>query len=210
MVAARMLGLRRIRGRRHRRRRDRQALLRASLLLRASPGGLSALSGLPNRREPLVLPLESVLGELIMKSGSHTLAAFVLAFGLIPVSIARADDAPKAEAPPIPTLHCVVKKLTACAPDGKCIADDKIEGVKLPMNITVDFENSIVAAVDSDNFARTDRMDDVVKTTDQLVLHGVDGEFGWQMMISDKTEVASLVMSTADSVLSGFGTCTNK
>ena len=146
-----------------------------------------------------------------MKSGSFTLlAAVVSAFALNAATIARADDAPKAEAPPIPTLHCEIKTISACMPDGKCKADKEVEGVKLPINLTIDFENNVVAAVDETGYARTDKMDQVAKTADQLVLNGIDGEFGWQLLISDKTEVASLVMSTADSVLSGFGTCTNK
>ena len=146
-----------------------------------------------------------------MKSGTITLlAASVLAFGFTPAGIARADDAAKTTVPPIPTLHCEIKTMSACTPDGKCKADKDIDGVKLPLKVTVDFENQVVAAVDGTGFARTDKMDQVAKTQDQLVLNGIDGEFGWQMLISDKSEVASLVMSTADSVLSGFGTCANK
>lgn len=144
-----------------------------------------------------------------MKRFSLTLpAAFALASAIIPTGIARADGT--AAAPPIPTLHCTIKTMTACQADGTCKADSKIGGITLPLKVTVDFENGIVAAVDGDGFARTDKMDQVVKTQDQLAMHGVDGEFGWQMLISDKTEVASLVMSTADSSLSGFGSCANK
>jgi hypothetical protein len=82
--------------------------------------------------------------------------------------------------------------------------------MKLPLKLTIDFENSVVAAVDDTGYARTDKMDGVVKTQDQLMLHGVDGEFGWQLLVSDKSEVASLVMSTADVALAAFGGCTNK
>jgi hypothetical protein len=147
----------------------------------------------------------------LMKRYSFTLlATSVLALILIPASFARAEDAATAAEPPIPTLHCEIKKMSACSPDGKCKADNDIDGIKLPLKVTVDFENSIVAAVDDSGFARTDKMDQVAKTQDQLVLHGIDGEYGWLVLISDKTEVASLVMSTADSVLSGFGDCTNK
>jgi len=111
---------------------------------------------------------------------------------------------------PIPTLRCDMKTVTACSPDGACKANEQVAGMKLPLKLTVDFENSVVAAVDETGYSRTDKMDGVVKTQDQLMLHGVDGEFGWQLLISDKSEVASLVMSTADVALSAFGTCTNK
>jgi hypothetical protein len=146
-----------------------------------------------------------------MKSPSLTvLAAFAFASMFNLTVTVRAEDDTKAEAPPIPTLHCEVKTMTACSPDGKCKANAEIEGMKLPMKMTIDFENSMVAAVDHDGYARVDKVDQVVKTADQLVLHGVDGEFGWQVLISDKDEVASLVMSTADVALTGFGKCSNK
>jgi hypothetical protein len=146
-----------------------------------------------------------------MKSSSlSVLAAFAVAATFNLTATAWAEEETKAEAPPIPTLHCEVKTMTACSPDGKCKANAEVEGIKLPMKVTIDFENSVVAAVDHDGYARTDKMDQVVKTQDQLILHGVDGEFGWQVMISDKDEMASLVMSTADMALAGFGACSNK
>lgn len=123
---------------------------------------------------------------------------------------AMSQEATKPDAPAIPTLHCEMKTLTACSPQGECKANEQVEGMKLPLRLTVDFENSVVAAVDETGYSRTDKMDAVVKTQDQLMLHGVDGEFGWQLLISDKKEVASLVMSTADVALSAFGACTNK
>jgi|SwirhirootsSR2_FD_contig_31_16657084_length_472_multi_3_in_0_out_0_1 hypothetical protein len=125
-------------------------------------------------------------------------------------NVALAEDVQKPDAPAIPTLRCEMKTLTACSPDGACKANEKVEGMKLPLKLTIDFENSVVAAVDDTGYARTDKMDGVVKTQDQLMLHGVDGEFGWQLLVSDKSEVASLVMSTADVALAAFGGCTNK
>jgi hypothetical protein len=123
---------------------------------------------------------------------------------------AMSQEATKPDIPAIPTLRCEMKTLTACSPDGVCKANEQVQGMKLPLRLTVDFENSVVAAVDETGYSRTDKMDAVIKTQDQLMLHGVDGEFGWQLLISDKTEIASLVMSTADITVSAFGACTNK
>ena len=139
------------------------------------------------------LPLQLMIGVAMLALANVTLAEDV-----------------KPEAPAIPTLHCDMKTMTACSPDGTCKANEQVQGMKLPLKLTIDFENSVVAAVDDTGYARTDKMDGVVKTQDQLMLHGVDGEFGWQLLVSDKSEVASLVMSTADVALAAFGGCTNK
>ncbi|MFT3988703.1 hypothetical protein [Aestuariivirga sp.] len=134
----------------------------------------------------------------------------IAAFSLSTATVALADEAASTNPPPIPTLRCEMKHMTACDADGKCKSGSEIDGMKLPLKVTVDFENSVVAAVDETGYARTDHADQIVKTEQQLVLHGVDGEYGWQLMISDKSEIASLMMSTADSSLAAFGTCSNK
>src|SRR5882724_8822905 len=107
------------------------------------------------------LPLQLMIGVAMLALANVTLAEDV-----------------KPEAPAIPTLHCDMKAMTACSPDGTCKANEQVQGMKLPLKLTIDFENSVVAAVDETGYARTDKMDAVVKTQDQLMLHGVDGEFG--------------------------------
>jgi hypothetical protein len=47
-----------------------------------------------------------------------------------------------------------------------------------------------------------------VNTAGQMIIHGVDGAFGWQLTIHDESEAASI--ATVDTALSGFGSCTNK
>ena len=78
---------------------------------------------------------------------------------------------------PIPTLHCEFKAMSACAPDGDCKEGAEVSGIKVPVKVTVDFENSVVSAVDESGFARTDKFDGVAETADQLVMHGIDGPF---------------------------------
>lgn len=111
---------------------------------------------------------------------------------------------------PIPTLHCEFKAMSACTPDGDCKEGNEVAGIKVPVKVTVDFENSVVSAVDDTGFARTDRFDGVAETADQLVMHGIDGPFGWQLLLHKSTEAASMSFATADSLIGGFGTCTAK
>ena len=41
-------------------------------------------------------------------------------------------------------------------------------------------------------------------------MHGIDGAFGWLLLIDKNSNKASMPFATADTTLSGFGTCTNK
>ena len=65
-----------------------------------------------------------------------------------------------------------------------------------------------MSAVDESGFARTDKFDGVAETADQLVIHGIDGAFGWQLLIHKNSEAASMSFATADVLIGGFGTCT--
>jgi hypothetical protein len=111
---------------------------------------------------------------------------------------------------PIPTLHCEFKAMSACTPDGDCKEGTEVAGIKVPVKVTVDFENSVVSAVDESGFARTDKFDGVAETADQLVMHGIDGPFGWQLLLHKSSEAASMSFATADSLIGGFGTCSAK
>jgi hypothetical protein len=43
-----------------------------------------------------------------------------------------------------------------------------------------------------------------------MVVHGIDGAFTWQMTIHNASPAASITFASADSVITGFGTCSNK
>ena len=60
------------------------------------------------------------------------------------------------EAQPIPTLHCEFKSVNACSTDGTCKAGSDLAGMPLPLKVTVDFENTVVSAIDDTGYARTD------------------------------------------------------
>jgi hypothetical protein len=118
--------------------------------------------------------------------------------------------APATTPAPIPTLHCDFKTVNACEPDGTCKAGKDVAGLLLPLKVTIDFENNVVAAVDETGYARTDKFDAAADSADQLIIHGIDGAFGWQLVIHNSSAAASISFSTSDAILSGFGTCTNK
>ena len=132
---------------------------------------------------------------------------------IVPVGSAFAEtptQPPTDAPPPIPTLHCDFKSMNSCVVGKPCVADEKIAGMSLPLKVTVDFENSTVGSIDENGYARVDKFDSVVNTASKMIIHGVDGAFGWQLTIHDDSEAASISIATADTALSGFGSCTNK
>src|SRR4029077_17272908 len=106
--------------------------------------------------------------------------------------------------PPIPTLHCEFKAMSACSPDGDCKEGNEVAGIKVPVNVTFDFEKRVVPAVEDTGFARTDKFDGVAETADQLVMHGIDGAFGWQLLLHKTSAPASMSFPPAASLLGGF------
>jgi hypothetical protein len=136
-------------------------------------------------------------------------AASLSANAETPVASNTAGTAAASQAP-IPTLHCEFKAMSTCAPDGDCKEGAEVSGIKVPVKVTVDFENSVVSAVDDSGFARTDKFDGVAETADQLVMHGIDGAFGWQLLLHKSSDAASMSFATADSLIGGFGTCSAK
>jgi hypothetical protein len=143
----------------------------------------------------------------------HALRLVWLMSVVVPIGSAFAQTAaqpPVDVPPPIPTLHCDFKSMNSCAVGKPCVADEKIAGMSLPLKVTVDFENSMVGSVDEDGYVRADKFDSVAKSADQLIIHGIDGAFGWQLTIHDNSEAASLSIATVDTSLIGFGSCRNK
>ena len=143
----------------------------------------------------------------LMAAAAVSLAASFAAYAETPAAPAQGSGAAPA---PIPTLHCEFKAMSACAPDGDCKEGDEVAGIKVPVKVTVDFENGVVSAVDETGFARTDKFDGVPETGDQLVMHGIDGPFGWQLVLHKSSNAASMSFATADSLIGGFGTCSAK
>jgi hypothetical protein len=138
------------------------------------------------------------------------LTIFSLAASLASAEEPTSTGASTAATAPIPTLHCEIKAVMVCTPDGSCKPGTDAAGMTLPLKVTVDFENSVVAAADDTGYARTDKFDTVADAANQLMIHGIDGAYSWQLVMANQSEAASMTFSSADSSLTGFGTCTNK
>ena len=134
----------------------------------------------------------------------------VAAFSVAASLSAHAEPTKDSPPTPIPTLHCEFKAVNACSTDGTCKAGKDLDGMPLPVKVTVDFENTVASALDQTGFARTDNIDAVADSGDQLIVHGIDGAFGWQIVIHNGSPAASITFASADSVITGFGTCANK
>jgi hypothetical protein len=136
-------------------------------------------------------------------------AAFAIA-GSLSANAEPASETAAAQPAPIPTLHCEFKAVNACSTDGTCKAGKDLAGMPLPLKVAVDFENTVVSALDETGFPRTDNIDAVADSGDELIVHGIDGAFGWQIVIHNGSPAASITFASADSVITGFGTCANK
>jgi hypothetical protein len=113
-------------------------------------------------------------------------------------------------AQPIPTLHCEFKAVSACSTDGACKPGKDLAGMPLPIKATIDFENTVVAALDETGHARTDNIDAVADSGGQLMVHGIDRAFAWQIVVHNSSPAASITFASADTVVTGFGTCSHK
>lgn len=54
------------------------------------------------------------------------------------------------------------------------------------------------------------KFDSIADNADQLVVHGIDGAFGWQLLLHKTSNDAPMSFATADALVGGFGTCTSK
>ena len=119
-------------------------------------------------------------------------AAAVSIVASLPALAETATDKPAATATPIPTLHCDFKTVSACAPDGTCKAGKDLAGMPLPLKVTVDFENTVVAAVDSVFKAVTELGTKLNEATIAVV--GATGAIGRGVAILLSEEVGRLVL----------------
>ena len=111
------------------------------------------------------------------------------------------------EHPPIPTLHCEFSSMQSCSREGQCKPAESAGNNRLPLKVTVDFENNVVASTDDSGFPRADKINSIASSSQQLVMHGIDGPFSWQLLIHDESEIASLTFATSDTTISAFGSC---
>lgn len=117
---------------------------------------------------------------------------------------------PAAGAPRLPNAYCEVKKVSTCTPDGVCKALGDVLGQKVPGRITVDFENRVISEPHGTGWTNSARIGTLARSAGQMVAHGIEGPFSWQILINDKDGAMSYTAATADLIVTAFGTCTDE
>jgi hypothetical protein len=100
--------------------------------------------------------------------------------------------------------------VNACSPDGGCKEGKDLAGMPLPLKVTVDFENTVVASVDDTGYpALTTSIQPLIPPIRWWCMASM-APSTWQMAIHNASPAASITFASADSVITGFGSCGNK
>ena len=102
---------------------------------------------------------------------------------------------------------CTVAKAMLCKSDATCTPATTIGEIKLPMKVTIDFQNRVLMSVDNDGFPVASPIAGLVGGNKQVVLQGIDRGVGWTMHGSASDLKVSFAMTSHETVLSAFGTC---
>jgi hypothetical protein len=146
---------------------------------------------------------------------SMTVRMLALAIVLASSSLASAQaQAPAAKGPAdgpatkMPkSAACIVTKAVTCKDDATCTPTMEIGEAKLPLKITIDFENRVLMSVDKDGFPVASPISSFVGGNKQIILQGVDEGIGWIIHGSESDLTMSFSIASHHTVLSGFGTC---
>ena len=139
------------------------------------------------------------------------LLTLVLMTSLAASTMALAQGAsaagPKAAAKAPRSAACTIAKATTCKSDGACTPATTIGESKLPMKVTVDFQNRVLMSTDNDGFPVASPIGALVGGEGKVVLQGIDRGVGWVMHGSRSDLKVSFAMTSHDTVLAAFGTC---
>jgi hypothetical protein len=113
-----------------------------------------------------------------------------------------------------PLLYCELQTVTSCDKDKQCKKEDNYEGVKLPLNITVDIPSSVVAFTEADGWVYTSKISSAAENQKLIMLYGMGRLLSWQMQILKKASTSeedrlmmALQIGTADAAAIGYGEC---
>ncbi len=134
---------------------------------------------------------------------SLPLSSMALAQGA-PAAAPRPATAPE-KAPH--SAHCTITKAFACKADGACAPTSEIGRVRLPLKVTLDFQNRVMMTVAADGFPVSSRISTLLGADKQLIAQGIDDGVGWIFHGSGRDMTASLAMASNHTVLSAFGAC---
>lgn len=139
---------------------------------------------------------------------------FVLAASLTASTTAFAQTAaappktPEASVEKAPkSAHCTVTRASTCKDDGTCAATTEVAGLKLPIKVTLDFQNRVMMAVDKAGFPTSSPISSLFGGGKLLVAQGFDEGIGWVWHGTASDLKMSFSMASHHTVLSAFGTC---
>jgi hypothetical protein len=147
-------------------------------------------------------------GEAMKMMSQALLIAAAVSVVVSGVALAQSNPPAERSATPLPQYDCVLKTLSSCKADGSCATLDNLKGEKLPVKMMVDLGTGIVAGVDPDGWVNATRIGSLSRTTDLLILQGIDKMVAWQLLIQEKSPMMSLSLATTDGANAGFGDCT--
>ena len=84
---------------------------------------------------------------------------------------------------------------------------EKLGEEKLPIKITIDFDNRVVMSALSRGYISASRISLLARDGDQLMLHGIEHGFAWLISVDEKTRVLSMSINSARGAFAGFGDC---
>ena len=147
-----------------------------------------------------------VRGALVAAAASMLWTGAAVAQG---ASTPAAPDRPAVVAPSgdIADLACSVAKGTIFRPAEGCNAAEKLGEEKLPIKITIDFDNRVVMSALSRGYISASRIALLARDGDQLVLHGIEHGFAWLIAVDEKTRIMSMSINSARGAFAGFGDC---
>ena len=128
-------------------------------------------------------------------------STIALAQGGTPTPSKAAPDKPPRSA------ACTVAKAMTCKEDATCTPATAIGEIKLPMKVTIDFQNRVMMSTDNDGFAVASPIATLVGGNGEVVLQGIDRGVGWIMHGSRNNLKMSFAMTSHDTILTAFGTC---
>jgi hypothetical protein len=126
-----------------------------------------------------------------------------------PAAPAATPERPAVVAPDgeIADLACSVAKGTICRPGEGCNPAEKLGEEKLPIKITIDFDNRVVMSALLRGYISASRIALLARDGDQLMLHGIEHGFAWLIAFDEKTRVLSMSINSARGAFAGFGDC---
>ena len=142
-----------------------------------------------------------MIRSFVLVLTSITASTMAIAQGAPPSASKTSPDKPPKSA------ACIVAKAVTCKPDATCAPVAAVGEIKLPMKVTIDFQNRVMMSVDNDGYPVASPIGTAVGGNNQVIIQGVDHGVGWTLHGSAADLKVSFAMVSHEAVLSGFGTC---